>query len=126
MRLLVVDSNSLLGWQLRRELPAEVELETVGDFSAAERRLREDPPDAAVVSLPPAELPVRDFQHLCATRRPPVPVLYESCVFGCAAAAGLDTADGYAAFLPKPAGRSALARALAELLAAARAGRAAS
>jgi hypothetical protein len=121
VRLLVVDSNPLLGWQLRHELPADVEVERVGDFSSAARRLREDPPDAAVVSLPPAELPWREFQHLCATRRPAVPVLYESCVYGCAEAAGLDAGDGYAAFLPKPATRPALARALAELLAAARA-----
>jgi len=119
LRLLVVDSNQLLGFQLRHELPPEIELEVVGDFSAAERRLRETPPDAAVVSLPPAELPWRDFQRLCAARRPPVPVLYESCLFGNAQAAGLGSADGYAAFLPKPATRSALSRALAELLSAA-------
>jgi DNA-binding NtrC family response regulator len=123
LRLLVVDSNDLLGWQLRHELPAEIVVETVGDFSAAERRLREDPPDAAVVSLPPAQLPWREFQHLCATRRPPVPVLYESCVFACPQAAGLAAGDGYAAFLPKPAPRTELARAVAELLAAAHAAR---
>jgi len=123
LRLLVVDSNQLLGWQLRHELPPEIELEVVGDFSAAERHLREAAPDAAVVSLPPAELPWRLFQRLCAAHRPPVPVLYESCLFASAEAAGLDSEDGYAAFLPKPATRSALSRALAELLSAAGAAR---
>ena len=122
MRLLVVDSNPLLGWQLRHELPVGTAVELVGDFEAAEQRVRDDPPDAAVVSLPPAALPWREFQHLCATRTPPVPVLYESCVYGCPSAAGLDEGDGYAAFLPKPASRQELARALDSLLAAARRG----
>jgi DNA-binding response OmpR family regulator len=124
LRLLVVDSNQLLGWQLRHELPPGVELDVVADLGEAERRLRDDPPDAAVVSLPPAELPWREFQHLCATRTPPVPVLYESCVFRCSTAAGLDERDGYAAFLAKPASRRELARELDLLLSAASAGRA--
>jgi DNA-binding NtrC family response regulator len=123
VRLLVVDSNALLGWQLRHQLAPEVEVELVGDFDSAERRVLEHPPDAAVVSLPPADLPWREFQHLCATRNPPVPVLYESCVHRCPGAAGIDVRDGYAAFLPKPASRQELAAALAALLAESRAGR---
>lgn len=123
MRLLVVDSNQLLGWQIRRQIPGDVALDVVSDLAAAERRLRDDPPDAAVVSLPPAELPWRDFQHLCATRTPPVPVLYESCVHRCPRAAGIDADDGYAAFLAKPASREELAKALEALFEACRSGR---
>lgn len=123
MRLLVVDSNALLGWQLRHQLAPEVEVELVGDFDSAERCVLERPPDAAVVNLPPADLPWREFQHLCATRNPPVPVLYESCVHRCPSAAGIDEGEGYAAFLPKPASRQELSAALAALLAVSRAGR---
>lgn len=120
MRLLVVDSNQLLGWQIRHQVPGDVALDVVSDLAAAVRRLRDDPPDAAVVSLPPAELPWRDFQHLCATRTPPVPVLYESCVHRCPGAAGIDADDGYAAFLAKPASREELAKALEALFEACR------
>ena len=109
---------------MRHETPAEVEVEEASTLDEAERRVRESPPDAAVVSLPPAHLPWRSFQHLCASRKPPVPVLYESCVHTCAADAGLDPADGYAAFLPKPAHPAELRGALADLVATAqRAGR---
>lgn len=120
MRLLVLDHCRLLPWLARHELAHEVEIEAVADFETAERRLLEDPPDAALVSVPPAELPWRRFQHLCATRTPPVPVLYESCLHASAASAGLDPGDGYAAFLPKPAPRAELVAALRALLAAAR------
>lgn len=116
MRLLVLDDSPLLSWLIRHELAGEAEVEVVGDFECAERRLIERPPAAVVVNLPPAELPWRRFQHLCATRRPPVPVLYESCLFGTANGVGIDPADGYAAFLPKPATRAELGAALRDLL----------
>lgn len=116
----MLDSSQILPYLVRHETPAEVEVEVVRSLDEAERVVREQPPDAAVVSLPPAHLPWRSFQHLCASRRPPVPVLYESCVHTCAADAGLDPADGYAAFLPKPAHPAELRGALAELVATAR------
>jgi hypothetical protein len=118
VRLLIVDSNPLLAHVIRHELP-EAELLTVPDFAAAEACLCADAPEAAIVSLPPADVPWRDFQRLCASHRPPVPVLYESCLYPSADAAGLGPADGYAAFLSKPAGRTELRRALEELLGAA-------
>ena len=116
----MLDSSQILPYLVRHETPAEVEVEVVRSLDEAERVVREQPPDAAVVSLPPAHLPWRSFQHLCASRKPPVPVLYESCVHTCAADAGLDPADGYAAFLPKPAHPAELRGALAELVATAR------
>lgn len=120
MRVLVLDPSRILTYLVRHETPPEVEVEEAASLDEAERRLREDPPDAAVVSLPPAHLPWRSFQHLCASRRPPVPVLYESCVHTCADEAGLDPHDGYAAFLAKPARPAELRGALAELVRAAR------
>jgi DNA-binding response OmpR family regulator len=120
VRLLVLDASRILTYLVRHETPAEVEVEEAVSLEEAERLVREHPPDAAVVSLPPAHLPWRSFQHLCASRRPPVPVLYESCVHTCAVEAGLDPQDGYAVFLPKPARPAELRGALAELVAAAR------
>lgn len=117
MRLLVLDHSGILPWLVEHAAPAGVDVEAVTDLQQAERVLREHPPDAAVVSVPPATLPWRQFQHLCATCEPPVPVLYESCVHAGAADVGIDPGDGVALFLRKPAPRGALHDALADLLA---------
>ena len=120
MRLLVLDQSRILQWLVLHEFPEGLEVLAVQSFDDAERLLAEDPPDAAVVSLPPAQLPWRDFQHLCARRDPPIPVLYESCLHSDGADVGLDPTDGYAVFLRKPAPRSDLRAALEALLAEAR------
>lgn len=122
MRLLVLDQSHILPWIVQHELAAEpdIEIEALTCFREAEAILRQRPPDAAVVSLPPAHLDWHEFQQLCATRTPPVPVLYESCVHSAAREAGLDPRQGCAWFLPKPAPAAALHQALAELLAEAR------
>ena len=119
MRLLVLDQSRILPWLIRHELPAEIEVDAVFSLSEAVRLVLDGAPDAAVVSLPPAHLPWRAFQYLCANRRPPVPVLYESCLFAGPREAGLEPGDGWVEFLPKPAARSALRAALGRLLAAA-------
>jgi len=116
LRLLVLDQSRILPWRVGREVPADVVLLPVAGVRQAERVLVDEPPDAAVVSLSPARIDWRSFQHLCATRCPPVPVLYESCLHRGAEELGLDSADGYAAFLSKPAPQSELRRALGELL----------
>jgi len=120
VRLLVLDQSCLLPWVVRHEAPVGVEVEAVLSLDAAERILEQRPPDAAVVSVPPGNLPWRSFQRLCASRRPPVPVLYESCVHSDPRDAGLDPNDGYVDFLPKPAPRADLRAALLRLLIAAR------
>jgi len=102
MRLLVLDESQVLPWVVKHLAPPDTEVLGVTDFAAAQRQLREDPPDAAIVSISPAQLPWRDFQHLCATRQPPVPVLYESCLHASPEEAGLAPVEGYAAFLHKP------------------------
>jgi DNA-binding NarL/FixJ family response regulator len=122
VRLLVVDQSLILQWLVRHEFPDGLEIASARNLDEAQRFLDALPPDAAVVSLPPAELPWRDFQHRCASHVPPIPVLYESCVDADAAAMGIDPADGYAAFLHKPASRDVLHEALEALFAASRCG----
>lgn len=120
MRLLVLDQSLILQWLVRHEFPDGLEVASARSLHEAEQLLVADPPDAAVVSLPPAQLPWQEFQHRCATHVPPIPVLYESCVDTDARAMGLDPADGYAAFLHKPATRAELRSAIEALLAACR------
>ena len=128
MRLLVVDQSLILQWLVRHEFPDGVEIASAQSLHEAEALLAADgpnAPDAAVVSLPPARLPWRDFQHRCAAHVPPIPVLYESCIDTDGRALGLEPGDGYAAFLKKPAARTELRAALEALLAAALGGAAA-
>ncbi len=122
MRLLVLDQSLILQWLVRHEFPDGLEILSAQDLREAELLLAVQPPDAAVVSLPPAQIPWREFQRRCATHAPPIPVLYETCVDVDARTMGLEPADGYAAFLHKPAARNELHSALTALLAAARDG----
>ncbi len=83
MRLLVVDQSLILQWLVRHEFPDGLEIASAQSLAEAEALLAADAPnapDAAVVSLPPARLPWREFQHRCAAHVPPIPVLYESCI----------------------------------------------
>jgi DNA-binding NtrC family response regulator len=84
-------------------------------FGDACRRIERDPPDAVVVSLNAAHLPWREFQRLCASRTPSVPVLYASAEFSNAPAAGLEPVEGYADFLYQPASKPEIEAALAKL-----------
>ena len=125
MRLLVVDQSLILQWLVRHEFPDGLEIASAQSLAEAETLLAaegREAPDAAVVSLPPARLPWREFQHRCATHTPPIPVLYESCIDADADALGLEPGEGYAAFLKKPAARCELRSALEALLAASRDG----
>lgn len=122
MRVLVLDQSQILPWIVRHDLEAlpDLEVEAVHSLREAEAILFNHPPDAAVVSVPPAQLDWRKFQHLCAKHDPPIPVLYESCVHAGAGDAGLEPLEGYACFLPKPAPSAVLHAALVRLLAEAR------
>jgi len=116
LRLLVLDENHLLAWMVERLAPPGTEVVGFTSFDDARRALLDNPPDAAVVCVTAAHLPWREFGRLCASRRPPVPVLFESCVFSSAEEAGLDVASGDVRFLPTPASRADLADALTRLL----------
>lgn len=121
MRVLVVDESGVLPWVVSRLVGPEVEIRAVDTFDAAVSLLRDDPPDAAVVSLTAARLPWCDFQHACAVRQPPVPVLYESCLSADPRDLGLEPIEGWAAFLAKPVARAEREAALTRLLQQARA-----
>lgn len=115
-RVLVLDECGLQRFVLGKLCPSETELLSLASFEEAMRLLRDDPPDAAVVSMPPAEIDWKAFQHLCASASPPVPVLYESCVFESPREMGLDPFEGYAELLRKPASPYALRDAMRRLL----------
>ena len=120
MRLLVLDDSPLLEWTVVRLCPPGTELLIARSFEEARRLVVEASPDAAVVSVPPADLPWCELQRLCATRRPPVPVLYLSCLYGSTAEAGFDEVAGQE-LLRKPVGKTDFEAALGRLLDAARA-----
>jgi len=122
MRLLIVDRSGILAWRVGRAAPPGTCVQAASSLKEAARRVCDDPPDAVVVSVPRARLPWAQFQRLCAERRPPVPVLYESCLEEGALEANLAPAGGTALFLPKPASPAVLRQALVGLLAAARSG----
>lgn len=122
MRLLVLDDSPLLEWTVVRLCPPGTELLIARSFEEACRLVVEAAPDAAVVSVPPADLPWSELQRLCVTRRPPVPVLYLSCLYGSTAEAGLGNGTGQE-LLRKPAGRADFEAALGRLLEAARSAR---
>ena len=123
MRLLVVDESPLLPWTVERLSPAGTEVASARSLEAARRLLVVAPPDAVVVSVPPATLPWSEFQQLCASRQPPVPVLYLSCLFGSTAEAGFDGAAGRPEFLRKPVERADFEAALGRLIDEARVAR---
>jgi hypothetical protein len=108
---------------VERVSPPGTEVLGLTSFDAARRALLENPPDAAVVSLTAAHMPWREFQALCASSRPPVPVLYESCIFSSADDAGLQPEADATRFLRTPASREDLKQALDGLLDEARATR---
>ena len=118
MRLLVIDQSRILPWVLSHEFPDRgLEIECVQSLCGAQALLADGAIDAALVSVPPADLPLAEFQRSCAHHEPPIPVLYESCVAERPAELGLDGEDGYAAILRKPATRAELRAAVEDLLA---------
>ena len=129
MRLLVLDQSRILPWIVEHGLAAEpdIDVEAVACLREAEEILRCRPPGAAVVSVPPAQLDWRKFQHLCALCTPPVPVLYELCAHAdpceiglCRCEGGCEPIEGFAIFIAKPAPSFALRDALVRLVAEAR------
>jgi hypothetical protein len=120
LRLLVLDESRLLAWMVEQLCPPGTEVVGLGSFEEARRVLLTNPPDAAVVTVGPAHLPWRNFQKLCASRTPPVPVLYESCISTSVEGAGLEPDESHAFFLRTPAPIAEFEGALARLLNAAR------
>ena len=120
MRLLVLDDSPLLAWTVARLSPAGTVVTGARSLDEAIRLLEEAAPDAVVVSVPPATLPWPGFQQLCASRHPPVPVLYLSCLFESTTEAGFDPKAGRLELLRKPVEKVEFEAALGRLFAAAR------
>ncbi len=55
-----------------------------------------------MVNIGPTPLPWKELKQLCERHRPPIPVLYESCVYRDPAEAGIGKLSPRAHFLHKP------------------------
>ena len=102
MHLLVLDGSRVLLFVVRRLAPPGVEVESVTTFDDALKRLALKPPDAMIINLTPSDLPWNKLQRLCQKHSPPIPVLYESCIYRSPLEAGLGSLDGTGNFLEKP------------------------
>ena len=118
MRVLVLEDGQVMAWVVGHLSPPGTEILTFDWFGDAGRMIERDPPDAVVVSLTAAHLPWREFQRLCASRTPPVPVLYASAEFANAAEAGLEPVEGYADVMRQPASKPEIEAALKRLYSA--------
>lgn len=116
VRVLILDGSRILASLVRRLAPGPVDLEEVATFDEAMARLREDPPDALIVNVSPADLPWRQLKALCQDCQPKIPVLFESCVYESPIDAGIGDLNHSAAFLSKPYGVEQLRTQLARLL----------
>ena len=102
MHLLVLDGSRVLLSLVRRLAPQGVKVESVATFDEALKRLVLRPPQAMIINLTPSDLPWAELQRLCQKHSPPIPVLYESCVYRSPLEAGLGSLDGTGNFLEKP------------------------
>ena len=102
MRLLVLSGSRVLPSVVARVAPAGVEVESARTLADASRRLRDHPPEAMIVNVRPASAPWEELRDLCEHHNPPIPVLYESCVFHDPADAGLGQLSRCGHFLEKP------------------------
>ena len=102
MHLLVLDGSLVLPSLVRRLAPPGVDVESAATFDEARLRLTQDPPEAMIVNLTPAELPWQELQNLCQDHSPPIPVLYESCVHHSPGEAGLAALATNGHFIEKP------------------------
>lgn len=116
MRILVLDGSRVLLALVRRLAPDGAEVESAATFDDALKRLALRPPDALIVDLTPSDLPWEELQRLCQKHRPPIPVLYESCVHRSPLDAGLEALNGTGHFLEKPYPLAALRREIERLV----------
>ena len=116
MRLLILDGSRILASLVERLTPEGVEIEEVATFDEAVASVHENPPDAVIANLGPAELPWREFKIYCRDHRPQIPILFESCVYISPDEAGIGRLNHSAAFLAKPYGLDDLRSQLERLL----------
>ncbi len=121
MRFLVLDGSRILASLVRRLAPGPVEIVEVSAFDQAVARLRDDPPDALIANVGPADLPWEQLRALCEEHEPKIPVLFESCVYETAIEAGIGSLNHSGFFLPKPYDLEQLRTQLERLLRSSRA-----
>ncbi len=102
MRLLILGDSRIAASLVRRVLPDDVEIQEVGTFGEAMNRLRDNPPDAVIADLGTAELPWLELKAYCQSRRPKIPVLFESSLYRTPEEAGIGHLNHSASFLAKP------------------------
>lgn len=124
MRLLVLDGSKVLESLVRRLAPDDVEVETAATFDDGLSLLESRPPDALIVDVTPAQLPWDRLRAVCQEHDPPIPVLYESCVYRDPAEAGIGELDDRCAFIAKPYHLPELRHQIQRLVLLAQAGRA--
>jgi DNA-binding response OmpR family regulator len=66
---------------IERLAPAGVEVEMASTYDEAKCTICGRPPSAVIVNLGPADLPWHELHECCRTQSPPIPVLYESCIY---------------------------------------------
>jgi CheY-like chemotaxis protein len=102
LRILILDGSRVLLELVRRLVPPEVVIESASSFDQALLILLKNPPDAIIANVGPADLRWKRIQDLCHEHSPPIPALFESCVFSSPAEAGFNDLDAWSHFLPKP------------------------
>jgi DNA-binding response OmpR family regulator len=102
LRLLVLDGSRVLPAVVARLVREDVEVESARTFAEASRQLREHTPEALIVNVGPSALPWQKLHEFCTRHQPPIPVLYESCVYHNATEAGLGRLSPWGHFLQKP------------------------
>ena len=102
VRLLVLDGSRVLHILVVRLAPPDVEVETVQSFQDALTILRYWPPDGVIVNVAPTPLAWREIKRVCHRHDPPIPVLFESCVYKTPQEAGIGELGSESTFLTKP------------------------
>ena len=102
MRILILDGSRVLIELVRRLVPPGVVVEVASSFDQALLVLLRDPPDAIIANVGPSDLRWKRIQDLCHEQHPPIPALFESCVFGSPSEAGFNDLDAWSHFLSKP------------------------
>ena len=87
---------------IERLAPPGVEVEIASTYDEAKCTICGRPPSAVIVNLGPADLPWHELHECCRTQSPPIPVLYESCIYHSPDEVGIGCLDEDCTFLTKP------------------------
>jgi len=102
VRLLVLDGSRILPTLVQRIAPPGVEAYAVSTIEEAIDEIRLGQAQAVIANIGPANLPWKELQRICEESKPPIPVLFESCVHQSLEEAGMGRAREWSAFVVKP------------------------